>query len=251
MARGGSRSRLRRWAAIFAALCAYVAAGLWFGAGTSFHRLYRSAGGAHVSYARARVVAVDSENLGRDEATGLFTGYQDLRVLILDGEKRGTELGLRNFLNYTTNIRLEAGMAIVVHVDVADAEHYAVSVYSVDRVPPLLALALLFAAALCGIGGARGLRSILGILFTVASLLLFFVPMLYRGWSPAWAALLVAAAALCVSLTLLGGVGRKTLSAHTGLAGRRGGRGPALASPSSPGRGYRATRPARPTPSSR
>ncbi len=105
-------------------------------------------------------------------------------------------------------------------MDVADASHYEVSVFSVDRAPPLFFLAFLFAAALCGIGGARGLRSILGILFTFASIVLFFVPMLYRGWSPGAAALLAVAATLCVSLALLGGFGIKTLSAILGsLAG--------------------------------
>ena len=156
----------------------------------------------------------------RDDATGLLDGYQDLAVRILDGEKAGAEPDIRNFLNYTTNIRLRAGDAFIARVDVADAAHFSVSVYSVDRAPPLLLLSVLFAAALCGIGGRRGLRSILGIAFTFASIVLFFVPMLYRGYSPIAAALVVAVATLCVSLALLGGLGMKTLSAALGsLAG--------------------------------
>ena len=205
-----------RWVAIAALLGAYVAGALLFGGRTSFHRLYRSSGGAHVGYAKALVLLVKAERIDRDDQTGLPTGYQDISVRILDGEKRGVEAAVRNFLNYTTNIRLKAGDAIIVHVDVADAEDYEVSVYSLDRGPPLLILALLFAAALCGIGGKPGVRSILGIAFTAGSMVLYFVPMLYRGYSPILSALLVAFATLGVSLVLLGGLGTKTLSAIIG-----------------------------------
>lgn len=205
-----------RRTAILVLLGAYVAAALCFAGGTPIYRLYRSSGGAHVSYAKGRVLAVKDEKIDRDDATGLLTGYQDLVARILDGEKKGTILAIRNFLNYTTNIRLAAGDAIILHVDVADAEHYEVSVYGIDRVPSLLALAILFSAVLCGIGGKRGLRSLLGIAFTFASIAFFFVPMLYRGYSPVAAAFIVVAATLCVSLALLGGPGTKTLSAILG-----------------------------------
>jgi uncharacterized membrane protein len=214
--KGISRKRFGRWAAIVAVLGAYVVGALWFSGHTTIYHLYRSSGGAHVSYAKARVLRIEDEVVDRDDSTGLLTGYQDIRARILTGEKDGTELDIRNFLNYTTNIRLKAGDTIIVHVDVADAAHYTVSVYSIDRAPALFLLAFLFVATLCGIGGKRGLRSVLGIIFTFASIVFFFVPMLYRGYSPTLSAALVVVATLCVSLALLGGFGVKTLSAILG-----------------------------------
>jgi uncharacterized membrane protein len=114
------------------------------------------------------------------------------------------------------SVRLDAGSAIIVHVDVADAEHFTASVYSIDRGPALLALALLFVAALCGIGGKRGTRSLLGIVFAFTSIFFLFIPMLYRGCSPTLAAVIVVSATVCVSLFLLGGIDAKTVSAVLG-----------------------------------
>jgi|GEM_PF-3956292 uncharacterized membrane protein len=201
-------------------LGAYIACALWFSGRTSFYPLYRSSGGAHVGYARARILAVRAEAVDRDDATGLLDGYQDLAVRILDGEKAGAESDI-HLLNYATNIRLRAGDAFIARVDIADAAHFSVSLYSVDRAPALLLLSFLFAAALCGIGGRRGLRSIL----------------------------IVSVATLCVSLALLGGLGTKTLSAALGsMAGVAA--SVLLTLAFRPGRGFRAMPRPRPFPSS-
>ena len=191
------RSALR-WSAVVLILGFYIAGAVWFAGHTPIYRLYRSAGGARVSYEKARVLTVKDEELERENGSGLDTGYQDLEVRILTGEKKGAEFEIRNFLNYTTNIRLGPGSAIIVHMDVADAEHYTVSVYSLDRGPALLALAVIFFAALCGIGGRRGARSVLGIGFTFASIAFLFIPLLYRGFSPTLSAVAVVAATVGV-----------------------------------------------------
>ncbi|MGA2545878.1 MAG: YibE/F family protein [Rectinemataceae bacterium] len=210
------RQSALRWSAVVLVLGSYIAGAAWFAGHTPIYHLYKSTGGARVSYEKARVLAVKAEELEREKSSGLDTGYQDLEVRILTGEKKGAELDIRNFLNYTTNIRLRPGSAIIVHMDVADAEHYTVSVYSLDRGPALLALAVIFFAALCGIGGRRGARSVLGIAFTFASIAFLFIPLLYRGCSPTLSAVAVVAATVGVSLVLLGGIDAKTLSAVLG-----------------------------------
>jgi uncharacterized membrane protein len=206
-----------RWGSAAIALALYLGFAIWFGADTSIYHLYRSAGSAHVSYEKALVVSVTAQELERDpDSGGLTMGYQDLVVRLLSGDKAGTEVPVRNFLNYTTNIILKKGDGIIAHVDVADTAHFTVSVYSVNRAPILFILALLFVAALCGIGRRKGARSVLGIVFTFSSIVLLFVPMLYRGWSPAIAASAVVILTVCVSLILLDGIRAKTVSAILG-----------------------------------
>ena len=209
------------WAAIAAALALFVVAGFRFASGTGFYRLYRSSGSASVSYEKARVLEVEREELERDEErSGLVTGVQDLLVRIDTGARAGTELKIQNVLNYTTHFLLKKGDAVVLHIDQADAEHYIASIYSVDRVPLLGLLAALFAVALCGIGGRRGLRSLLGMAFTIACIALVFIPLLYRGCSPVLAASLMAVAVIAVSLLLLAGFSAKAAAAIAGsLAG--------------------------------
>ena len=206
-----------KWAAILAALALYATGAVFFASNTTIFRLYRSSGSANVRYERATVEAIEREELDADEEHGgLLTGYQDLLVRISSGERAGTELRIENVLNYTTHFLLKKGQSIVVHVDTADSTHYTVSVYSVDRAPALIALALLFVAALCGIGGRRGFRSLLGMLFTIASIVCVFIPLLYRGCSPILAASVMAAATVSISLLLLAGPTAKSASAIAG-----------------------------------
>jgi uncharacterized membrane protein len=77
---------------------------------------------------------------------------------------------------------------------------------------------LLFIVVLCAVGGIRGLKSLLGLVFTFTSIIFLFIPLLYRGYSPALAAVGVVIVSLCVSLMLLGGWSPKTLSAIFGAA---------------------------------
>jgi len=204
------------WAAVAAALALFAAGAVRFAASTDYCRLYRSSGSAKVSYERGRVLAVEGEELERDDGRGILTGVQDLAVRIDSGAHAGTELRIRNVLNYTTHFLLGKGDSVVLHVDQADPDHYIASVYSVDRAPTLLLFAALFAAALCGIGGRRGARSLLGMVFTVASLALVFVPLVYRGCSPILAAAAVGVAVIAASLLLVAGASAKAGAAIAG-----------------------------------
>jgi uncharacterized membrane protein len=212
---------LLRWAAILLALALYVGFALYFGFHTGVYRLYRSSGSANVRYEKATVLAIEDQELETDrEHGGLVTGYQDILIRLTSGERAGTELKIQNVLNYTTHFLLKRGDSIIAHVDTADASNFTVSVYSVDRAPALGLLALLFVAALCGIGGRRGFRSLLGIAFTFASIVFIFIPLLYRGCSPALAAAVMGGATATVSLLLLSGPSAKGVSAIAGsLAG--------------------------------
>ena len=205
------------WIVVCAALAVWALFAARFAAGTDFHHLYRSGGASRVGYERAVVLDVVKQDLERDgEHGGLLTGTQDVRIRIMSGVRSGVELGIRNVLNYTTNFLLRKGDAIVVHVDQADAQNYTVSVYSVDRLPAMCLLAALFAAALCGIGGRRGLRALLGMVFTFVTIVLVFIPLLYRGISPSAAASVMAVATVAISLLLLDGPSVKSFSAIVG-----------------------------------
>src|SRR5208337_3380083 len=198
--------RIAGWTAVAAALGIYVVFAIHFGAHTDIYRLYRSAGAANVRYEKAIVLAIEDQELEKDSKRGgLVTGYQDLLVRIVSGEHAGTEAQIQNVLNYTTHFLLKKGDAFIAHVDTADATHFTVSVYSTNRAPVLGLLAVLFVAALCGVGGRRGFRSLLGMVFTFSSIVFLFVPLLYRGCSPILASAVMAAATAAVSLLLLCG----------------------------------------------
>ena len=205
--------------AALVALALYLGAIAHFRSGHSTYQRFSSGPSAHVRYEQAAVVTVERQDLRRDLATGLDLGLQVVKLKILTGEHRGETLTVRNTLGYAGNVKVSPGDAVVVCVDAADAANYNVWIYSHDREPFLYGFAGLFIALLCVVGGGRGIRSVLGIVFTVSGIAFLFIPMLYRGYSPAWAAVEVSILTICVSLLLLGGFSAKTLSAILGCLG--------------------------------
>jgi uncharacterized membrane protein len=199
-----------------ASLAIYVALTFFFYTHTRIHHLYSSAPGSYVRYEKAHVLEVEQESLTKDPATGFDVGYQTVKIRVLSGEHTGEEMSVRNTLNYTTNVRARPGAGVIVCIDTANKSTYDGWIYSYDRGPYLYLLIGLFIAVLCIVGGSRGVRSVLGIVFTFTGIIFLFIPMLYRGYSPALAAIGVVMVTLCVTLILLGGFTAKAFSAILG-----------------------------------
>src|SRR5699024_9098266 len=66
------------------------------------------------------------------------------------------------------------------------------------------------------LGGKKGFAAVCGLVFTFICIIYLFLPMIYRGVSPCWAAILVVAITTIVTMYLIGGASRKTISAIVG-----------------------------------
>ena len=69
---------------------------------------------------------------------------------------------------------------------------------------------------LCLVGGKQGLKGALGLVFTFFCILLVYLPLVYRGWSPFWVAVLICIVTTLVTMYLIGGPTRKTVVAAGG-----------------------------------
>ena len=74
----------------------------------------------------------------------------------------------------------------------------------------------LSAGALPGGGGKQGLKGALGLVFTFFCILFVYLPLVYRGWSPFWVAVLICIVTTLVTMYLIGGPTRKTVVAAGG-----------------------------------
>ncbi|NQX59874.1 YibE/F family protein [Paenibacillus qinlingensis] len=172
---------------------------------------------SYTKYEKAKVLKVISEELEKDSTRGdLYSGSQELEVKILSGEHKGTVHTITNNVSIYLNVIAKAGQTLIVSVDTADAQNYLVSVYSYYRAPLLFSLILLFFATLWWLGGKRGLMSVVGIVFTFACIIYLFIPMLYRGYSPILASVLMVVLTTCVTLLLLNGWSSKSVAAIIG-----------------------------------
>ena len=107
------------------------------------------------------------------------------------------------------------GMRVVIMQSLA-GDTVVSSVYSQDREFQVLAFAAIYLIILCIVGGWQGIKSSLSLVFTFASIIWVYLPMVYRGGSPFWSAVAVCAVTTVVSMWLLGGATMKTLVATAG-----------------------------------
>lgn len=162
------------------------------------------------------VVEILQDNIQED---GMRTGQQTVVIHMTSGEKKGEDLVTTSSAGYLFGAACTLGMKVIVMQSVA-GETVITSVYSVDRTAVIIGFALLYLAALCIIGGRKGVRGALGLVFTFASIIYIYLPMVYLGCSPFWSAVLICALTTVVTLYLIGGATKKTLCATAGtLAG--------------------------------
>ncbi|MCC3371938.1 YibE/F family protein [Cohnella sp. REN36] len=168
-------------------------------------------------YVKAKVLRVLKEELEKDSGRGnTYQGYQDIEVRILSGEHKGEVHTVTNNVSVYLNVIAKPGQTLIANIDSAGKDFYLVTVYSYYRAPILLAMFLIFFGLLWWVGGKKGLKSVLGILFTLACIVYLFIPMLYRGYSPLLASLLIVVLTTCVTLLLLNGWTPKSLAAILG-----------------------------------
>lgn len=176
-----------------------------------------SGGTSYIRYEKARVLEITDEQLEKDpKISGLYHGTQQLSLKLLSGEHKGETVSVTNYLSTMFNVHAKQGMKLIVDVDSANVDQYSVTVYSYYRAPLLYGMVGVFLAILWAIGGKKGLKSAAGLIFTFGSIVFLFIPMLYRGYSPMLAAILVVTLTIVVTLLLLDGWSSKSLSAIIG-----------------------------------
>ncbi|HBC96411.1 MAG TPA: YibE/F family protein [Clostridium sp.] len=181
----------------------------------------RQNGKANIKYEKAQVLEIKNNSLKQfNESKNIYFGSQQVRLKILSGEHRGEIKNVTNYLSDTHNVYLKKGMKVIVDIATAGNGSYNVTVYNYYRAPVQYIFILIFFALLCIVGGEKGFKSVLGLIFTLCCVIFLFIPMLYRGYSPVLSAIIMIIITSCVSLFLLNGKSTKTLSAILGtLAG--------------------------------
>ena len=117
--------------------------------------------------------------------------------------------------SYLYGAHCEPGMRVIAEVNESDDSLY-VTVYSYDRTWMLYAIVLLFLITLCVIGGRQGFHSAVALVFTFVCIVFLFLPMIYRGISPIFAAIVVAVLTTFVTMYLIGGISSKSVTSMIG-----------------------------------
>ena len=199
-------------------LFVYIVAAILFSLHTPIYNPYSSGAGGEIHYEKAKVLSIDEQLIKPSGFSGLYTGRQIVNVSIESGQYKGQTFQVTNALNYDTNFVLSNGQNIVVSVNTSTNDKSCINVYMFApyRMMPLLILIGLFIGAICFVGGWRGFYSVLGIIFTLTTVLFIFVPLLFYGISVVGATILLVVITSCVTLFLIAGFNRKSISAILG-----------------------------------
>lgn len=178
------------------------------------------------SYAYAKVLEVLSDESHTDPDTeNVHVGTQELLVELTTGEHKGRRMQVTNYMSKLFDKHAKVGTSLLVFVltdrtqtDETGAPVLSLSVMNYNRQWILLALIAVFLLVIALVGGRVGLRSVLGLFFTLACIVWILVPALLRGYSAIPLTLLLCTAVTVVCFVLLDGLSRKALSAVLGTA---------------------------------
>ena len=169
----------------------------------------------------AKVTAVLEDDAQPDweNSEGRRIGTQELEIRILSGQHRGEVLPLTNYLSALFNVDVGVGDRIIVRLITQEDGSYYASLFNYDRALVMGGAMLMFCAVLVLLGGRKGVRALLGLVFTLVCLWFLLIPGLIRGLPAIPLTIAVAAVCAAASLILLDGPSRKSLCAILGCVG--------------------------------
>ena len=164
------------------------------------------------SYEKAVVIEIIEDNLQED---GSRIGYQKVKLKILSGNLKGEILDSTSFAGYLYGADCTVGMKVIASISEYEGSATA-TVYSYDRSNIIYIFVGLFLLMLWAIGGKKGFKSAIGLVFTFICIIYLFLPMLYKGYSPFLSAVVVIILITIVSLYLIDGISKKSVAAIIG-----------------------------------
>lgn len=164
------------------------------------------------TFEKAVVHEILEDNL---QENGIRIGDQRVSLNMRSGPFKGQTIDAISPNGLLFGASCVPGMHVTAIVSVAGGDSV-VTVYSRDREPVIYGFCAVFLLILCLVGGKNGFKSACGLVFTVGCIAFLYLPMIYRGFSPFLAAMLIAAVTTAATMYLVGGATKKTVCAILG-----------------------------------
>ena len=163
-------------------------------------------------FVKGQVQEVIEDNTTNKEVNG---GSQTVKVKITSGKYKGKTCEANNMNGYLYGTYCKKGTKVIVQLS-SFGEELSGSIYGFDRGAFIWIIIAILGVALFLVGGKRGIKSMLALVFTFICIIYLYIPLMYIGFSPFWAAILVVVAVTIVSVYLICGGNRKGLCAMLG-----------------------------------
>lgn len=198
----------------------FVILGIIFGALIGYANINNpgsNSADSSVKYVKAEVINVEENNLStNDNIENIVTGDQRITIRIKSGEHKDEQCTINNYVSAFRNVVVKSGDKIIVRVDTKGNGSYEFSVYNYNRAPILCGFIAVFLISLCAIGGKKGIKAMIGLLYTLISIFFILIPLIMRGYSPVLVTIFIVSITAVGSLIIIDGVSAKTLAAIIG-----------------------------------
>lgn len=145
--------------------------------------------------------------------------YQHLKVKITTGEHIGEIYTVRNTIEYINpyNLIFKQGERILLYMSEDESGEVAnLRIFERPREDAIYFIIALFIVGIIIIGKMKGLKSVITLVFTVASIFFVMLPLLLKGFNPIIVAVSIAAVTSAFTLIVVSGRNRKTYTAILG-----------------------------------
>ena len=168
-------------------------------------------------YESASVDQILSDSTEKDPASDNgYRGEQLLLVTVRSGDYKGQQMQVYNYVGPLYGGPLKAGDRATVLISTYSDGTVNATVYEFDRLLPLCIVLVLFIAAAVAVGGRTGVKSLVALAVTMVCLFGVLLPSLMKGANTLLMTFIVCAYVAVVSLTIVGGVRKKTVCAMLG-----------------------------------
>ena len=163
-------------------------------------------------FVSAKVVEVTSSQVEYDNNLDINLGKQVVKVKVLEGKSKGKELSIDNYLTAAHNIEVKTGSRVIISADEPDGIEAYYTVYNFDRELGMIIFTLVLFMAVITIGKSKGLKSIIGLAYTLYLVIFLLLPTVFSGYPPIMSVICVILSTV-VTLMLLNGNSKKTYGA--------------------------------------
>lgn len=170
-----------------------------------------------VEFEKATVIAINSDDMRVDEyAEGAFVGTQVLSAVVKSGRYKGETMTVYNYFGALSGVPVAVGDSVTITIKTHSDGVHSATVYEFNRIPIIGVFIVIFFIAVILIGGKAGLKSLVGLAITIICLFSILIPLLLKGAPIIPTTVIMCTFVLLISLTISGGVNRKTISAFLG-----------------------------------
>ncbi|ACB86413.1 YibE/F family protein [Natranaerobius thermophilus] len=169
---------------------------------------------------RGRVLSIE-EREGDAQTDGFFSDTQYAEVELTSGPLEGETREIENIItgNPQYDIHLEENQEVLLAANYQNGEILELTLYDVARDRYIYYALGSFLVLILLIGGVTGIKTILTLVFTGFMVIKVLLPLILEGYNPLILSVLISTFVAVVTLTVIGGLAKKTIIAVLGTIG--------------------------------